>query len=160
MRLWLRTKPGNAIKKALDNSNHKSKIPRAKFRWKLAHIVLEVLYISLVAYFDIWESMLWEVSPALRATLTQIYADTALAQILWLVFALAWGTSHLFYARSFYGGDDAEVTSAENTWGFGQWVPVVLLILPVLSIGEGCYSEPSIHYLCMNIRSMLATCLS
>ena len=31
--------------------------------------------------------------------------------------------------------------SAENVWSFGQFLPVVLLTLPILSIAEDCYGK-------------------
>ena len=59
-------------------------------------------------------------------------------QILWLAFALAWGTTHLMNTRSYM--DEVEIdTSGENTWGFGQLFPVILLALPMLSIAESYY---------------------
>ena len=61
-------------------------------------------------------------------------------QILWLAFGLAWGTTHLLYARNFTTQAETN-TSAENTWGFGQVFPVVLLALPMLSIGESYYGK-------------------
>ena len=61
-------------------------------------------------------------------------------QILWLAFALAWGTTHLIYIPNttdeFEGG-----TSGEKTWGFGQVFPVILLALPMLSIAESYYGR-------------------
>ena len=64
-------------------------------------------------------------------------------QILWLAFALAWGTEHLLVIRSPLGlVDDIEsVTSEENTWGFGQLFPVILLALPIFSIAESYYGR-------------------
>ena len=63
------------------------------------------------------------------------FADLHKTQILWLCFALAWGTIHLFTARSYLP------QGAENVWSFGQTLPVVLLMLPVLSIAEDCYGK-------------------
>ena len=34
------------------------------------------------------------------------------------------------------GADDAADNGAEDIWGFGQLLPVVLLFLPLLSIGQ------------------------
>lgn len=61
-------------------------------------------------------------------------------QILWLCFALAWGTIHLFVARN-YLSQNAVVDSDENVWSFGQFLPVVLLMLPILSIAEDFYGK-------------------
>ena len=61
-RCWLRTKPGNAIKRALHASNHRSRQPKANIYWKLQRMVFETVYIVALAYLVIWDSMLWEVS--------------------------------------------------------------------------------------------------
>lgn len=50
-----------------------------------------------------------------------------LPQLLWLSFSLIWGTMRLFYTRR---------PSEENEWSFGQLVPVLLLLLPVLLVTE------------------------
>ena len=61
-------------------------------------------------------------------------------QILWLAFALAWGTTHLFRIQKYK--DEVENSSSdENTWGFGQVFPVILLALPMLSIAESFYGR-------------------
>ena len=57
-------------------------------------------------------------------------------QILWLLFALTWGTENLFLTRGSYGSN-----VEEDTWSFGQFFPMILLILPVLNIVETYYGE-------------------
>ena len=61
-------------------------------------------------------------------------------QILWLAFALAWGTTHILDTRSYMDEVESD-TSGENTWGFGQVFPVILLALPMLSIAESYYGR-------------------
>ena len=61
-------------------------------------------------------------------------------QILWLAFALAWGTEHLFETRSLMDEVESD-TSDENTWSFGQLFPVILLALPILSFAESYYGR-------------------
>ena len=61
-------------------------------------------------------------------------------QILWLAFALAWGTTHLMETRSYMDEVESD-RSDENTWGFGQLFPVILLALPILSIAESYYGR-------------------
>ena len=61
-RSWLRTKPGNAIKRVLHASNHQSRQPKANIYWKLKRMVFEVIYIVILAHLVLWDSMLWEVS--------------------------------------------------------------------------------------------------
>jgi hypothetical protein len=66
-------------------------------------------------------------------------------KILWLAFGLVWGTGHLYVARRYWSeffdssNNSVDVTSGENIWEFGQCVTVVLLALPILSIGEKYY---------------------
>lgn len=47
---------------------------------------------------------------------------------MWLLFSLTWGTIRLFRERH---------ETKENGWGFGQLVPVLLLLLPALLMLEG-----------------------
>ena len=61
-RSWLRTKPGNAIKRVLHASNRRSRQPKANIYWKLQRMVFEVIYIVILAHLVLWDSMLWEVS--------------------------------------------------------------------------------------------------
>lgn len=61
-------------------------------------------------------------------------------QLLWLAFALAWGTTHLFHTQT-YMDEPESGRSSENTWGFGQTFPVILLALPMLSIAESFYGR-------------------
>ena len=61
-RSWLRTKPGHAIKRALNASHHRSRQPKANIYWKFQRMVFEVIYIVTLAHLVIWDSMLWEVS--------------------------------------------------------------------------------------------------
>ena len=61
-RSWLRTKPGNAIKRVLHASDYRSRQPKANIYWKLQRMVFEGIYIVILAYLVLWDSMLWEVS--------------------------------------------------------------------------------------------------
>ena len=109
-RLWLRTKPGLLLKKLRDTAVGNVIEPTFTTRsilWVLTYVLIETLHILLRAQYDIYESMLWE--------------------ILWLAFALFWGTSRLFGTRTY----SKDIT--ENTWTFGQLFPVLLLLLPVVN---------------------------
>ena len=55
-----------------------------------------------------------------------IHAPT---QVYWLIFALAWGMARLIETR-IYGPDD------ENSWAFGQILPLVLLAALIVTIIE------------------------
>ena len=91
--------------------------------------------ILLRASFDIYESTLWEVRilPGPRHCFHLRWRGLyfpPIKQILWLGFAFAWGTGHLFATRNL-AGEAEKGTSEENTWGFGQVFPVILLALPI-----------------------------
>ena len=65
-------------------------------------------------------------------------------QITWLVVALAWGTIAVLRDRNNlpYDQDEAtQILSEQNSWSFGQIVPVVLLFLPFLTLVEVSYGE-------------------
>ena len=81
------------------------------------------------------------------------FTDFHKTQILWLCFALAWGTIHLFTARGRLP-EGTVVDSAENVWSFGQFLPVVLLMLPILSIAEDCYGKTRLLESCMLSRAI------
>ena len=50
------------------------------------------------------------------------------------MFGLLWGTFHLFpYAQS------PDQGSRNEAWSFGQLLPILLLALPLLTLGEKCY---------------------
>ena len=72
-----------------------------------------------------------------------VFANHSTIQILWLCFALAWGAAHLFDARSLYS-TIAGSAPAEDSWSFGQFLPVVLLTLPILSMAENCYGKSNL----------------
>ncbi|KAL8734796.1 MAG: hypothetical protein Q9181_003040 [Wetmoreana brouardii] len=77
---------------------------------------LAVVYILSKAFYDIGESMLWE--------------------IIWLAAALAWGTLRI-------GGLRLEANRngihGENIWGFGQILPLLLSFLPLWGIFSTVY---------------------
>ncbi|KAG8527848.1 uncharacterized protein KY384_006764 [Bacidia gigantensis] len=120
LRNMIRTKPGQVIKRALAKSIHKAKQGKKRILWRLAHLFLETLYVELRAILDIYESLLWE--------------------ILWLGFGLGWGTSRLLLIRDF--GRKARADDEKNKdFGFGQILPVVLLALPLFSLGQNFYEK-------------------
>lgn len=69
------------------------------------------------------------------------FLRSATFEVLWLMFALIWGTIRLFTIRSFVPPDSNVVE--EDFWGFGQLVPVLLLLLPILLIAESCSGRPA-----------------
>jgi len=117
-RSWIRTKPSHKLRGLRDGARKRVARPVPIIlngHWISAYVYLEALHTFLRALLDLYESMLGE--------------------ILWLAFALAWGTENLIHTRA-YNIDDTE-----NTWGFGQLFPVLLSVLPLLSILETYYGK-------------------
>ncbi|KAL8951507.1 MAG: hypothetical protein Q9222_002521, partial [Ikaeria aurantiellina] len=115
---WLRDRPSQILRSIRDGALRcaERQVPNAhKMHWMIGYIVTEASYVWLKALSDVYGSMLWE--------------------ILWLMFALAWGTRNLFIARNLL------TISEETAWGFGQWFPVILLVLPLLSTVETFYEK-------------------
>lgn len=66
-----------------------------------------------------------------------------MCRFFWLLFSLIWGTIRVFEDRKLAGADFAaiqgspdDVVLQENSWGFGQLIPTLLLILPLFSLIE------------------------
>ncbi|KAL4918441.1 hypothetical protein BDW62DRAFT_200821 [Aspergillus aurantiobrunneus] len=58
-------------------------------------------------------------------------------EVLWLLFSLIWGSIRLFTVRGLLS-EHAELAEEEDQWGFGQLVPVLLLLIPALLVAESC----------------------
>ena len=114
---WFRERPGNHLKKKLAETESRSLIHGASLYWKLERIVLRTIYFALRASLDLYSSLLWE--------------------IMWLVFAMVWGSIRLFHARKGITRRNGEMQ--QSIWSFGQCVSVILLAQPLLSIAETCY---------------------
>ncbi|KAI4639451.1 hypothetical protein J4E93_009279 [Alternaria ventricosa] len=70
-------------------------------------------------------------------------SESMLLEILWLTFAMAWGTIKVWDTRAAaswnYDGYNFTLNqkiSEENSWGFGQTLPLILLLLPLLSMAQ------------------------
>jgi hypothetical protein len=59
---------------------------------------------------------------------------------MWLLYALLWASLRLF-ALKVYIRDNYLKEDEETAWGFGQWVPALLPVIPLLSIIEVCYGK-------------------
>ncbi|OJJ05253.1 hypothetical protein ASPVEDRAFT_837388 [Aspergillus versicolor CBS 583.65] len=70
--------------------------------------------VSVQALLDFWRSRTWE--------------------LLWLLFSLIWGTMRLFTVR--YSMQSSRDMLEESYWGFGQVIPVLLLLVPGLVVVE------------------------
>lgn len=60
---------------------------------------------------------------------------------------MVWGDrGHRNYGLAFSATEQMTL-SEDNTWGFGQNFPLVLLILPLVSFFEVVYGKPLLHIL-------------
>lgn len=123
-RRYIRAWPGSYLKRGLLYLERRSMRPgiRASL-WTLLYLLVFGCFAALRAAYDIFESMLLE--------------------ILWLAFAIAWGTVRLWDSRGTYiydvHGDMTYPHSdvlEEDHWSFGQTLPLVLLLLPILSMAQ------------------------
>ncbi|KAH9868865.1 hypothetical protein J1614_007940 [Plenodomus biglobosus] len=123
-RKYIRQWPGTKVKHALYFLERKSASQSlAAYLWHVLYLIMYSMFIPARAFYDIAESMLLE--------------------IIWLTFAMAWGTIKIWttrYSATFnYDGrnltENHEVLE-ENVWSFGQTLPLVLLLLPILSMAQ------------------------
>ena len=123
-RKYLRIWPGWRIKKLLHFLERKA-LHRGfqAYIWHVLYLPLYAGFASLRAFYEISESMLLE--------------------IIWLAFAMAWGTIKVWETRSIeaYNLDGQNITinhevQGENSWSFGQTLPLILLLLPLLSMAQ------------------------
>ncbi|KAI4707218.1 hypothetical protein J4E89_008157 [Alternaria sp. Ai002NY15] len=123
-RTCLRTLPGTKFKRFLSFLESKTLPPTIQaYIWHLPYLSLYAGFITVRASYDVLESMLLE--------------------ILWLAFAMAWGTIKVWDTRAAaswnYDGYNFTLNqkiSEENSWGFGQTLPLILLLLPLLSMAQ------------------------
>ncbi|KAI4609379.1 hypothetical protein J4E80_008629 [Alternaria sp. BMP 0032] len=123
-RTCLRTLPGTKFKQFLSFLERKT-LPHTiqAHIWHLPYLLSYAGFITVRASYDVFESMLLE--------------------ILWLAFAMAWGTIKVWDTRAAaswnYDGYNFTLNqkiSEENSWGFGQTLPLILLLLPLLSMAQ------------------------
>ena len=123
-RKYLRTIPGTKIKQVLYSMERKagSSYSLHALVWRAVYLFVYAIFTFVRAAYDISESMLVE--------------------IVWLAFAMAWGTIKVWLTRSsatinFDGRDyTSNSLSEENYWSFGQILPLVLFLLPILSMAQ------------------------
>jgi hypothetical protein len=121
-RKYLRTLPSLKAKQLLHTVELKvSSRGVTAHVWQPLYLILYAGFISNRAFYDISESMLLE--------------------IIWLTFAMAWGTIKVCETRAAaaYNFDGEKVTLIldileENSWSFGQTLPLILLLLPMPSM--------------------------
>ncbi|OAG01367.1 uncharacterized protein CC84DRAFT_1220884 [Paraphaeosphaeria sporulosa] len=122
-RKHFRAIPGSYVKSFLQFLEHRAACRGIRATiWTIPYLFAFAGYASVRAAYDIAESMLGE--------------------IIWLSFAIAWGSLKVWDTRSlvwFTQLDDGDITfkntyNDDDTWSFGQILPMVLLLLPILSM--------------------------
>lgn len=134
-RLWLREKPGAFLKGitySLDRRAYDSTGWTRNVCLLLITLVATLL-ITLRAFLDLAVSALWEVR---LLSLYRSYCKRLLTlwQLIWLLLCLVWGTLRLFEFRDAPVNDQSVLE--EDVWSFGQWLPVLLLLIPLLGTVE------------------------
>lgn len=119
-RKYLRAWPGHHIKRLLHFLERRS---RKQGFWKVPYLLVFAFFTSARVSCDLVASMLVE--------------------IIWLTFAIVWGTIKVWDTRASAGynterqyvGANGDVLE-EDSWSFGQTLPLVLLLLPLLSMAQ------------------------
>lgn len=120
VRKWLVAKPQAGIERLMRRA-----IVSRRPRWLtwLAYKLVAVYYLTFVIYAE--------------------FAESFAASILFLLLSLPYGITSIFVTRKYASPD---VTSGESSLTFGQLVPLLLLILPVmaaLELSTGMYISPA-----------------
>lgn len=125
-RKWLRNWPGSHVKRFLYLLEQRAAHRGLRSIWcKVAYLIIFAGFTSVRAFYDLVESMLLE--------------------ILWLGFAIAWGTVKLWVTRGTLtyrqppaGQDHLQPTAIleEDYWSFGQTLPLALLLIPLLAMAQ------------------------
>ncbi|OAL47847.1 ArfGap-domain-containing protein [Pyrenochaeta sp. DS3sAY3a] len=117
---YLRAWPGSYFKSLLFFLEKKVLCKGVQSRfWNILYLPLYAIFVSTRSFFDIIQSMLLE--------------------IVWLAFAMAWGTIKIWDTRSavsFNPAGESHDVHEDSHWSFGQTLPLVLLILPLLSMAQ------------------------
>lgn len=113
-RLWLRDRPSSWLKRRFDTAERyarSSNTVATRFYWKSLATFILGIYVEARSLYDLYESLL--------------------SELIWLSFSLLWGTTKIFAWRM-----NAPVRQYENDWGFGQLVPLLLLLLPMVAVPD------------------------
>jgi hypothetical protein len=110
---WFRDRPSCWLKSMFDKTEALSKTSKSISRpfWRFLATIILGVYATLRSPFDLYGSLLWE--------------------LIWLSYSLLWGFSKIYIWRS-----TAPFRANEDTWGFSQLLPILLLLLPIVSLPE------------------------
>ena len=113
-KLWLRNRPSRWLKCKFEIAERKAKISdtaATRSYWRALATFILGIYVDARSIYDLYESLL--------------------SELVWLSLSLLWGFFKIFAWRM-----SAPVKIYENQWGFGQLVPPLLLLLPVVAIPD------------------------
>ena len=122
-----------------------SKTSRFRFFWRSLYTFIFALHINVRMLAEISQSMIVEVNHDRNPLALSSDADFASVKIVWLVFALVWGSMRLSRVRvtiqDEYLPHPHLLPREDDAWSFGQCIAVILLVFPLISIGEGFLGE-------------------
>jgi hypothetical protein len=111
---WLKERPGAYLKGMHDGADRRSRTSTnavARLYWKLLAAFLLGCYVDARSLYDLYESLL--------------------SELIWLSFSLLWGTFKILVWRN-----GAPTREYEDAWTFGQLLPLLLLLMPLVAIPE------------------------
>ena len=112
---WLRKKPGNFLRGLgevwLARADRSASLV-SRLWWRIASGAVITIYVFGKAFYDC--------------------IGSTLNQLIWLSLSLFYGTAKIFSWRSLTIG----VGLDENRWGFGQIVPLLMLLQPLMALPE------------------------
>ena len=112
---WLRTIPGNSLRRLGEvwhaRAEHSESLASILW-WRIATGTVITIYVVVKAFYDC--------------------IGSTLNQLLWLSFSLFYGTAKIFSWRAL----TIDVGLDENVWGFGQIVPLLMLLQPLMALPE------------------------
>lgn len=104
------------------------RFPERRVPWQFRHAAIIYAYRALVALY----------LPLLA--FIEFFSSFAGSVFLILV-SMAWGTAQILRTRAVLPGD---VTRQENSWGFGQILPMMFIALPVLGMIESASGKANV----------------
>lgn len=96
----------------------------------MVHVPLLAAYVTARLYLDYFISVAAEVSTRTHLRGSVLYPMLTLIQVFYLYFVVAWGSHKVISLRIERG------PKGENTWTFGQVVPVVSILGPVFALSD------------------------
>lgn len=141
-RKYFRTIPGSYVKSILRLLEHRTSCQGIRAAiWTIPYLVIFAGYASARAMYDIAESMLGEIiwlSFAIVCVFVLAHPRNLLIDVVYKAWGSlkVWDTRALIWITQLDDGDIVfeNTFNDDDTWSFGQILPIVLLLLPILSM--------------------------